>query len=69
MVPEDWDSAPSCVCGPNLTSDLIGESPIFSAASIAYSLTPVAGRGERQTQEEVDVIGAQLCSCARAIFS
>ena len=39
MVPKtgtqhrDGDSAPRYVCGPNLISDLIGESPIFSAAS------------------------------------
>ena len=32
MVPQDWDSAPRCICGPNFLSDLIGESPIFSAA-------------------------------------
>jgi len=32
MVPSDWDSAPRCICGPNFISDLIGESPIFSAA-------------------------------------
>ena len=33
MVPSDWDSAPRCFCGPNFTSDWIGESPIFPAAS------------------------------------
>jgi len=32
MVPQDWDSAPRFFCGPNFISDLIGESPIFSAA-------------------------------------
>jgi len=32
IVPSDWDSALRCVCGPNLISDLIGESPKFSAA-------------------------------------
>jgi len=32
MVPQDWDSAPRCVYGPNVISDSIGESPIFSAA-------------------------------------
>ena len=34
MVPLDWDSAPRCVCDPNFISDLIGESPIFPAASM-----------------------------------
>ena len=29
MVPQDWDSGPRCVCGPNFISDLIGESPFF----------------------------------------
>ena len=32
MVLLDWDSALTCVCGPNFISDLIGESPIFLAA-------------------------------------
>jgi len=32
MVHEDWDSAPRRVYGPNFTSDLIRESPIFSSA-------------------------------------
>jgi len=35
MVHLDWDSAPSCVCGPNFVSDLFGESPIFPAARFA----------------------------------
>jgi len=30
IVHSDWDSAPTCVCGPNFISDFIGESPIFS---------------------------------------
>jgi len=33
MVPEDWDAARSCIRGPKFISDLIGESPIFPAAS------------------------------------
>ena len=39
MVPSDWDLAPKCVCGPNLISYLVGESPILSpAASIGQRL-------------------------------
>ena len=33
MVPSDWDSAPSCLCGPNFISDLIGESQFYSGES------------------------------------
>jgi len=29
MVPQDWDSAPRYVSGPNFISDLIGEYPIL----------------------------------------
>jgi len=32
MVPEDWDAAQMYMCAPKFISDLIGESPIFSAA-------------------------------------
>ena len=35
MILYNWDSAPKCNCGPNFISDLIGKSPIFSAASAA----------------------------------
>jgi len=34
MVPSDWESALICCFGPNFMSDLIGESPIFWAASM-----------------------------------
>jgi len=55
MVLSDWDLAPKCVCGPNFTSDLTGESPILPAARIVvqpafevlldmYSVTGFWGR-------------------------
>jgi len=37
MVSLNWDSAPRFVYGPNFISDLIGESSIFSCASVVLA--------------------------------
>jgi len=37
MVPPDWDLAPKCVCGPNFTSYLIGDSAMLLATRMGFS--------------------------------
>ena len=57
MVPRDWDSAPRCVCGPDFISDLIGESPIFPAASVrpANRVGIITKSGTTVLQSQSDV--------------
>jgi len=53
MIPAHWDLAPECVCGPNLISDSIGDSPILPAIRSSWH-PPRDLQQEGELQQELD---------------
>ena len=66
MVPSEWDSAPTFVCGPNFTSDLIGKSPIGQISNAGpFDVSNVATFNRIKPDVRLDMF-IYACMCMRA---